>query len=421
MSKKHRIDAWRNLATGQGLGEGKLNYAFNYRGRIDEATLGYLYREDSIIARACNTVPKEAMRQGWRWKTSSDDSLGAKLTARLEDLSASFKILKAWTWARLYGGCLLILGCDDGKPTDLPLDTTSLRGVRFLTVLEKQYCFPERLYSDPLSPRYGEPEIYRITTIEGRSVTVHASRTLRFDGVMTTRDGEAENGGWSDSIVRRMYDAVMKFAAGSTALSAMLEDVSVGVFKIQDLPSLLAGDLTDAFKKRIEYMDLAKSVTNSILVDADGEDYTRIEIGALTGVADVYEKLLLAVSQACEIPVTILFGQSPAGLTATGDSDVRWFYDSVKSEQTQILKPALEYIAKLLFLSSEGPTAGVEPESYSVDFPSLWQPSPQEKATIEKTQAETDSIYVSLGVRSTAEVAADRFGVPLPRYRRVLP
>ena len=51
-------------------------------------------------------------------------------------------------------------------------------------------------------------------------------------------------------------------------------------------------------------------------------------------------------------------GQAPAGLNATGDSEIRWFYDRVAARQRRELQPALKRLVKLLFLSKRGPTKG---------------------------------------------------------------
>jgi len=96
--------------------------------------------------------------------------------------------------------------------------------------------------------------------------------------------------------------------------------------------SMMAADKKDVLKRRLEMMDLARGVTRSVLLD-DGEEYSRTEVGALTGIADLLTKNLLLLSGAAEIPVTVLMGQSPAGLSATGESDIRWFYDRTRAAQ----------------------------------------------------------------------------------------
>ena len=90
-----------------------------------------------------------------------------------------------------------------------------------------------------------------------------------------------------------------------------------------------------------------------------GEDYTRTEVGALTGVADLLTKNLLLLSGAAEIPVTVLMGQSPAGLSATGESDVRWFYDRTKSAQERVLLRRHRRVVRVLLAAKTPREQGV--------------------------------------------------------------
>ena len=40
------------------------------------------------------------------------------------------------------------------------------------------------------------------------------------------------------------------------------------------------------------------------------------------GIADTYDRFMMDVAGAAETPVTKLFGRSPAGMNATGESDM---------------------------------------------------------------------------------------------------
>ena len=48
---------------------------------------------------------------------------------------------------------------------------------------------------------------------------------------------------------------------------------------------------------------------------------------------------LQVAAGAADIPVTRLLGQSPAGLSATGDSDTRNYYDMIAARQELDLRP----------------------------------------------------------------------------------
>src|SRR4029077_19739346 len=95
-----------------------------------------------------------------------------------------------------------------------------------------------------------------------------------------------------------------------------------------------------------------------------------------------------------EMPVTLLYGRSPAGMNATGESDIRGWYDSVSDAQHDTLKPRLTRLITLLFLAKDGPTQGRVPDRWCLEFNPLWQPTDKELADTKKIKADT---YVALG------------------------
>ena len=53
-----------------------------------------------------------------------------------------------------------------------------------------------------------------------------------------------------------------------------------------------------------------------------------MEVGSLTGVTEVMDRMINMVAAVSGIPVTVLMGQAPAGLNATtSESDIRSWYD----------------------------------------------------------------------------------------------
>jgi hypothetical protein len=83
----------------------------------------------------------------------------------------------------------------------------------------------------------------------------------------------------------------------------------------------------------------ARSVLGAYLIDADGETFER-KATPIEGLSDLLEQFALRLAAAIEVPVSLLMGQAPAGLNATGDTDVRWLYSRVKSRQnTELARP----------------------------------------------------------------------------------
>lgn len=408
-----RFDGWLNLLTGVGSGVGRTAFQFLHTPRLPDDVLEDLYYGDPYASRICRVVPEEALRRPFTVKTDAGD-LGSALAARLDDLGARAKLLEAWTWARVFGGAALFVGADDGRPPHEPLDRAAVRTVAFLTVVDKRELVPHSWVGDALSPRFGEPETYRLTragTGGGQAdpgAVVHASRLIRFDGPLTGRRRRAQNHGWSDSELQRVWDALQQFNGAWASAASLLQDASQGVFRIKDLMSLMAGDAQGTLQQRLQLIDMSRSVAKAILIDAEGESFERVETN-LTGLPDVVDKFLLRLAGAAEIPVTILMGQAPAGLNATGDSDVRWFYDRIASAQENYLRPRAERLVRLLLAAHDGPTGGLEPKAWSVQFPPLWQPTEPEKATLRAAVAQTDVAYIQAGVLTPEEVSLSRF------------
>lgn len=171
---------------------------------------------------------------------------------------------------------------------------------------------------------------------------------------------------------------------------------------------MIAGGQKDVLQTRMQLVDMSRSVARALLLDADGgEEFSR-EPTSFTDAQAMLDKFMLRLASAAEVPVTILMGQSPAGMNATGESDFRWFYDTIATAQENDLKPKIERLVRIVMLVKDGPTRGAEPD-WSIKFAPLWQPTPVEQADLEKKHAEKDKIYIDAGVLLPEEVAMSRF------------
>ena len=93
-----------------------------------------------------------------------------------------------------------------------------------------------------------------------------------------------------------------------------------------------------------------KSINNLLLL-GDGETWSRQSID-FAGLPEMVRTFLQVAAGAADIPVTRLLGQSPAGLSATGDSDTRNYYDMIAARQELDLRPQLERLDALLLRSA---------------------------------------------------------------------
>lgn len=84
---------------------------------------------------------------------------------------------------------------------------------------------------------------------------------------------------------------------------------------------------------------------------------------------------MMDIAGACEIPVTKLFGRSPAGMNATGESDLSNYYDMIEERKETMLRPVYDKILPLLFMSE----CGMVPDDLDYIFNSSKSESEQEK------------------------------------------
>lgn len=268
----------------------------------------------------------------------------------------------------------------------------------------------ETIHSDLNSPEYGKPSEYQINdVVTGAVFNVHESRTLRVDWNLLSPREMMLNQGWGDSIIVSIYEELMNYGACYGNMSAIVQDFINGVFKIPNLSMSLASTCSQAdIMRRLQNANFTKSVTNALVLDG-AESYEKLSSN-VGGLSDIIDRFMLALSAVTGIPITLLFGRAPAGLNATGESDTRNFYDMVKQYQELKLKPILERLNFYLFKSKNGPTKGREPENWSIKFKPLWQNTEEQEATIRRTVAETDRIYIETGVLDPNEVAISRFG-----------
>lgn len=333
-------------------------------------------------------------------------------------LNANLK--EAVRWSRLFGGALLLLGIDDNRPLDQPVDEANIRTIAYVSVIERQYAMPNTYYTDPLSPKFGQPETYLVTNTlamspgsvataakTGLVYEVHESRVVRFDGAPTSKLEKQRLGGWTHSVLQRPLEKLKAFVQVFQASSNLMTDASQGIYKLEGLMSQIGSNEKSTLETRMLMLDMGRSVARSILLDKDGEEFERT-VAAISGYPDMLDRFMMLLSSATEIPVTILMGRSAAGQNSTGDSDFRQFYDVIEDKQTGDLEPRLQIVYRYIALAKDGPTSGTEVD-IEIKFRSLWTPTLVEHSQINFTQSQADLNYVTMGAVTGEEIAVSRF------------
>ena len=424
--EKH--DTWENTYTGHRTSRDKLSAT---RIKSVAPSTSYqeyedIYRSEDLAARMVDELVDDMLRKWIRLSVTMRDDAETKenvdaandMMTALDDLDAKDKLSDALTWAQVFGGCLIFIGADDGGGPDSmaqPLRENAIRSIKFLDVYDRWDVDIETEYSDPLEPKYGQPETYRLRSsgsvtgsAQAVNQVIHETRVLRLDGVRVSKRQLLRNSGWHDSVFIRVNEVLQDFGISWSSAAHLMADFAMMVFTTPGLSDSLAMDGSSNIISRMTTMDMCRSTVRMVPID-EGESLER-KATPLAGLPDTLALFILRMCAAARMPVTKLFGQSPSGLNTTAEGDLSFWYDRVEGRQRADLRKPLMYLIKLLWLAKDGPTGGVEPESWSMDFEKLWQMSQDEETKSRETQAKTDAQYIDTGVLTPEEVARSRFG-----------
>lgn len=368
----------------------------------DRETLDSMVRQAWVIRRIVSVVPQDMCREGVSIEC-------ADLTpSNIEELQVELTRGGFWQafedaimWGRLYGGAAAIM-LIDGQDISTPLRPSTIgRGqLKGLYVLDRWTLWPtvNDMVRD-YGPDFGLPRYYRVATGEGSGLDdklIHHSRVLRFIGNKLPYWQAIQDLWWGQSVVETLYDRLMAFDMATFGAAQLVNKAFLRTLKVPDFTSVMAGnaDAQKAILNQILFMKLTQSIESITVIDA--EETLEYNSYQFAGIKDILVQLGEQVAGASEIPATRLFGQSPAGMNATGESDIKGYYDSIGSKQEKDMRYALSRLFAVLVPS----TLGVPlPNTFSFKFNSLWKLSDIDKATIAQAdvtsvvQAVTEGIY----------------------------
>jgi phage-related protein (TIGR01555 family) len=395
------MDTWQSLLTGVGTTarDKRMSRTFERSTTLHYNTMENLFHDDDIANRIAHLPAMDRWREWVEYISDAVEDV-VWMEQKHQELQTITRLVEACTWANVFGGAIMYVGAVDGRKPEEPLDMGRIKSVEFLSVWDRRDLHIYSIDANLLSPTFGQPELYQLRPVgglraplQGTPVLIHHSRVIPFDGALTTRRRKARNLGWSDSLYQRVFERLRGYNASWDAVEVLLEDFSQAVFKIGGLREMICSkDGATQLQARMEAAEMSRSVLRAMLLDAENEEFER-KPTPMTGLPETIELFMLRIAAAAQMPVTLLFGRSPAGLNATGDNDLRQYYDRIRAEQNAIGRPQLERLSRILWASRpEG-----EPENWSFKFRPLRQLSDDQIAQIHHTQAQADQLYWTMG------------------------
>lgn len=413
-----RGDGYVNLVTQ--LGNNRNNQAPVYRPELlpSDTELAALYEGSGLFSKIIDAPAEEAIKHGFELQDVTDAKINDFISEALDELEWENTAATAIKWSRLFGGSIIVMLIDDGRGIDEPLDWKNIKSIDELRVFERAIVVPDEtsMYryvpGNPLGGnRYGEPEFYTVSSRYG-FFNVHESRCLVFrNGRVPEFSANSIYQLWGIPEYVRMKQALANSELAYGSAPKMLERCVQAVYKMKNLAEELSTeDGEQNVLKRLEVIDLARGLLNSIAIDNEGEDYD-FKTFSFTGVADVIDSTCNMLSAVSNIPQTILFGRSPAGMNATGTSDLENWYNYIERVQKTQVKKNLRYLLSVIFQAGMYHGEIDEIPKIKISFNPLWSLSEQDKANVDKVKADTElvrantaNLYIQADVISSDEV-----------------
>jgi phage-related protein (TIGR01555 family) len=382
-----KLDGLQNLVANLGTERDKAAGSIYVQTVMDDQLLMNAYR-GSWLARKIVDIPAFDACRNWRaWQADGEQI--QLIEAEEKRLDIKRKVMEAKIAARLFGGAALLIGTGETN-TAQPLNPERVKagGLKYVTLLQRRHLSPFELETDPASPNFDMPRAWRLGSIMAHGgLEIHPSRLVMFRGAeLPDRALAYHHVGWGDPVLQGVLDAVRNMDATAANVASLVFEAKVDTVGIPDFMARMAQggpDYEASIIRRFALAERGKGINGTLIHDKD--EVIGQKQATFSALPDVMDRFMQIASGAADIPMTRLMGQSPAGMNATGDSDMRNYYDRVSAMQSLELEPEMALLDECLIRSA----LGSRPEEVHFNWASLWQISEAERATIGKTQADT--------------------------------
>jgi uncharacterized protein len=221
--KKSTADSFVNPLLNFGIGTNNATsasaYALNPITR-ERVFLEFMYRGSWVIGVGVDAVAEDMTREGIDFLGTEDPSEIEQLQAAMLEIGFWHSVCSWIKWARLYGGCILVM-LIDGQDPSTPLDETTIRKDQFKGFYPFERWLLNPTYGDvvqEMGPHLGKPKFY-VPTGEAPIYSgkrIHWTRCMRMEGQELPWFQRMAEAGWGLSVVERVYDRLLAFDSSST-------------------------------------------------------------------------------------------------------------------------------------------------------------------------------------------------------------
>jgi hypothetical protein len=380
------FDSFRNFAAGIGYGTNNISsggtYGYNpitqYRPLLE-----WMHRGQGLCGTIVDCVADDMTRAGI-------DIKGEMKPEDIEQVNESAVTLGIWNstnevikWSRLYGGSIGVI-LIDGQDLSTPFRIETVGKGQFKGILPLDRWMVTPSVEDTIKefgPNYGLPKFYSVVATAPALIgmRIHHSRCMRLGGIKLPWWQAITLQFWGESIYERIWDILLALNSSTQGIAQLMYKLHLRTYSVEGLRNLVSsgGPGLAGLMAQVNFMRSTQSNEGMTLLDSK-DKMENFQNNSVSGASDVLIHFMEQISGAVQIPLVRLLGQSPAGLNATGEADLRTYYDEIARQQKSTLTVPITTVYRCIVQS-----LGMEwPDGTTIGFKPLWQLDSTQKADV---------------------------------------
>lgn len=306
------------------------------------------------LIRACIQTVSDDLSRKWIKINGCDDPHKLEIIENeLKKLHIKDLFHKAVTTTGYMGGAFIFIDTGEDDLT-LPLAINDLSAelkegskVKFVVVDPVNVSPIEYNCIDPLRDDYMQPRMWQVL-----GKRVHASRLLPFVENQPPMLLKPNYNFLGIPQAQILWDYVMHFNQTRASTARLLEKISLLVVQT-DMDAVLSDEHgIELFDAKMEFLERYRNNDSIFVCDKESEGVMNVQT-TIAGCTDVVRQSLELIACINRTPAVKLLGISPSGFNATGESDLKNYYDYVASKQ-ELYREQIQTIINVIQLVEFG-------------------------------------------------------------------
>lgn len=306
------------------------------------------------LIRACIQTVSDDLSRKWIKIDGCDNPQKLEIIENeLKKLHIKDLFHKAVTTTGYMGGAFIFIDTGEDDLT-LPLAINDLSAelkegskVKFVVVDPVNVSPIEYNCIDPLRDDYMQPRMWQVL-----GKRVHASRLLTFVENQPPMLLKPNYNFLGIPQAQILWDYVMHFNQTRASTARLLDKISLLVVQT-DMDAVLSDEHgIELFDAKMEFLERYRNNDSVFVCDKESEGVMNVQT-TIAGCTDVVRQSLELIACINRTPAVKLLGISPSGFNATGESDLKNYYDYIASKQ-ELYREQIQTIINVIQLVEFG-------------------------------------------------------------------